>query len=252
MPLSSSLRVSSPAAHTPGPKSSRFEQMAAAAISVPEARSTALSVILGASNLDIQHAHGVLQPVWVNEAIHRAYNMVLLFGALERKAPATTCHPYVLLSELRHAQQLADVSKAISTSSAPVLLRCSHGLRLVACSLVELFGMTVGQLELQTCIEPITLPAYKRRALLLAVCELVINALRHAFQGREDGLITVRLNRPRPSHAEVLVEDNGSGMTMGRSMRMGIASDLVSLLETDLTYRSRAGHGTCATMTFPS
>jgi signal transduction histidine kinase len=252
MPLGPSPWIDAPAAHTPPPKSSQFEQMAAIAISVPQARSTALSVLLGASILDTQHDHRVLQAIWANEAMHRAYNMVLLFDALEHKEPSSTCHRHVLLSELRHAQQLAELFKAISAPSDPALLSCSRGLRVIAGSLVELFEPTVGQLELKTCIEPITLPAYKRRALLLAVSELVINALRHAFSSREEGLITIRLDRRRPSQAEVSVEDDGDGITGGRPMRMGIASDLVSLLESELTYHSRAGRGTCVKMTFPA
>ena len=226
--------------------------MAAVTIGMPSSRRAALSILIGASRVDTRHDDGELQPIWANEAISRAYNMVLLFDALERKVPARTCHQHILLAELRHSRNLAEIFKAISAPSDPALFSCSFGLRGIGASLVELFGPTVGDLELQTWIEPITLPDHKRRALLLAVSELVINALRHAFSGREGGLITVGLNRRRSSYAEFSIEDDGSGMAMGGSMRMGIASDLVSLLDTELAYHSRAGHGTCVTMAFPT
>jgi two-component sensor histidine kinase len=62
-------------------------------------------------------------------------------------------------------------------------------LREIVRDLVTLFGPTAGDIELHLNIERVALAAYRRRALVLAASELVINALLHAFKGRSGGLI---------------------------------------------------------------
>lgn len=53
----------------------------------------------------------------------------------------------------------------------------------------------------------------------LIVNELVSNALKHAFGGREQGRVTVRLRRDDPNTVELSVQDDGTGFPAGLDYR---------------------------------
>jgi two-component sensor histidine kinase len=53
----------------------------------------------------------------------------------------------------------------------------------------------------------------------LIVNELVSNALKHAFVGREQGRVTVRLRRNDPNTVELSVQDDGTGFPAGLDYR---------------------------------
>jgi two-component sensor histidine kinase len=85
------------------------------------------------------------------------------------------------------ANQLRSLDLGSDTADAP----CSDLLRDVVADLVALFGGggDADRVILATQIEPLHLPPYKRRALVLATLELVMNGLLHAFPRREFGRI---------------------------------------------------------------
>ena len=65
------------------------------------------------------------------------------------------------------------------------------------------------------------LPSQAATSLALVVNELVQNALEHAFTGRERGRILVSLRRV-PGELEVMVQDDGVGLSGGSSRRLGL------------------------------
>ena len=117
--------------------------------------------------------------------------------------------------------------------------------------------------------DEITLPSRSATALTIAVNELVQNALKHAFVGRDEGRITVTLrNRPpglRPEAQsegfEVEVQDDGVGLSPGgppprgrsaESPRQSLGLQIVeTLVSQDLGGQlriERGERGTCATI----
>ncbi len=69
--------------------------------------------------------------------------------------------------------------------------------------------------------EEITLPLDRQMNLTLIVIELISNSLKHAFNGREGGLIQVRVARVGASEIEVIVADDGPGLPDDVECRSG-------------------------------
>ena len=194
----------------------------------------------------------MLQPLWAEEAMHRAYSLIRLTLALDWRAPARRNDTVTARAEQGIAQAVAACYRSLRISEDEEPLPCSDALRTIVCSLVELFGLAAGHILLDTSIERLTLPAFKRRALVSAASELVINALRHGFPGRSSGRIAVRLCRAGLSDAKLSIADDGRGLAISRCRRpRGIAFDLAALLESGLIYWEVAGGGTLAEISFP-
>jgi two-component sensor histidine kinase len=109
------------------------------------------------------------------------------------------------------------------------------------------------------CVEvqgdEIALPSRSATALTLAVNELVQNALKHAFVGREAGSITVAL-RSHPPGFEVEVQDDGVGLTSGEPPPHSLGLQIVeALVGQDLGGQlniERNGLGTRVTIHVPN
>jgi two-component sensor histidine kinase len=194
----------------------------------------------------------VLWPLWANEAIHRGYVMVRLNATLMDRSRPSRDTPLGRQVDARIAASLAAVFRSMVIVCDEDLLPCSRVLRDAARDLVELFGPAAGRVTIGTRIERVSLPAYQRRALVLAASELVSNALLHAFCGRSGGHIQVELEAFEPSRARLVVTDDGCGMprVMPRN-RLQVGRDLASLLEAEISYRVAAGGGTAAQIEFP-
>jgi len=99
-----------------------------------------------------------------------------------------------------------------------------------------------------------SLPSRSATALTLAVNELVPNALKHAFVGREEGRITVTL-RNRPPGFEIEVQDDGVGLSPDEPPLRGLGLQIIdTLVGQDLGGQlrvERGERGTCATICVP-
>jgi hypothetical protein len=189
----------------------------------------------------------VLHPLWAEEAMHRAYGFMRLLGTRirHRQSNRDAAGPGDAI-----ASDLAVQFRELETGGERAVVPCSAILTNVVCGLVALFGCPAN-VAIRTKIEEVSLPAYKRRALVLAASELVDNALLHAFQGRESGLIGVRLTARGPGTACLHVADNGIGFTDSPpNLDCGVASGLAGLLEADLAY-DRIASWTIAEIRFP-
>ncbi len=139
------------------------------------------------------------------------------------------------------------------SSRTKQVLPCSFVLRGIARHLVALFGSGAGHVVIRTDIEHLSLPAYKRRALVLAASELVSNALRHGFAGKVGGRIDVTLRAFGTSHVRLTVVDDGVGVSEAHaSGQGGIAVALADLLEGALVYRQSGAVGTNAEIVLPT
>jgi two-component sensor histidine kinase len=212
-------------------------------------RSEMLRLLLNAADPSRSGGRPVLRPLWANEAMHRAYNLVALMLLLDRHIPKYSVADCEL--EVKNALALAESYRALEITNDVDIVGCSDLLRTTTLGLVELFGPGVGNISATVALERICLPTFKRRALTLACSELVINGLRHAFAEHSDGSITVLLTAPGKSKACLTVTDNGRGISSGRDkVSRGIATDLALLLEGALVYSCSQGGGTIAEINF--
>jgi two-component sensor histidine kinase len=173
-----------------------------------------------------------------------------LIGARSRRGSPTRPNPIAAQVEDFATRDLAAKFRELETSAERAVLPCSTVLRHVVSDLGTLFGCPAN-IALETTIERVSLPGYKRRALVLAACELLCNALLHAFPGHRTGLIDVGLTFQGRS-ARLRVADNGVGFgDILPNLTCGVAAGLADLLEADLAYTRTAGW-TIAEICFPA
>jgi two-component sensor histidine kinase len=235
------------------PLASRLEMMAACSQAISPRLGPMLGVLLDAVRPPRRGGCTVLRPLWANEAMHRAYSMLHLAAQLHHTAGARLHHNVASPSDRRLAKDLAALFQALDIGQGDERLPCSSVLRGVVRNLVALFGSGAGGVVIRTDIDRLLLPAYKRRALVLAASELAVNALRHGFAGKCGGQIEVTLHAFGTAHTCLTVADDGNGFRDNRpSGQHGIAGALADLLEADLVYRRFGIAGTNAEIVFPT
>jgi two-component sensor histidine kinase len=179
--------------------------------------------------------------VWGEEAIHRAGNLRQLAISLQRLLDSGKIDTSDRPRTIRQANALARAYRTLDMADELDPYSCAQGLRDIAAGLVEIFGHTVGSLVLSLDIQPLSLPGEGRRALLLAVSELVINALRHAFVDRQRGILQIRLEHDQACQEGALfVADDGVGpgdLTQGGGRGCSIVRDLAAVLDGDVVWR---------------
>ena len=180
--------------------------------------------------------------------MHRAYRLLQLLQRLRSDRPGIE-HDWH--NEHGLAVQLASDFRSLSAAPEYRLVPCSIVLRSVLRGLNALFGPATGDINLRTNIERISLPAYRRRSLVLAAAELVINAIDHAFHGHSDGRIEVSLSRTSRHRARLRVADNGIRHADEVDSPASLAGRLGCLLKGRLSYRRDRAWATVAEFVFP-
>ena len=231
--------------------SSHFAAMAELSECAHFNRGALLGVLLD-SCVDRGLGGAVLRPLWAEEATHRAHNLVRLLAAGHARFGRGARTPLRASIELALARDLASLLRSLETANETAILPSARLLRDVIRDFDALFSTVAGEVTLCTDIASVALPAYKRRALVLAAVELVANALLHGFRGRTHGRIEVTLQLLGSAGTSLCVTDDGVGFA-GRAPdpHAGIASALADLLEGDLAYCRTRGR-TRATIVFPA
>jgi two-component sensor histidine kinase len=220
---------------------SRFEGIALGAGKAPPEAGDLLGVLLASTFPLPGRSCQVLRPLWAEEAMHRAYSFVRLIDTSNRRGKSAGEDPQVAEVVEVIACDLAICFRALTAGSERDVVPCFAVLRDVVTGLGALFGGP-SNITLETNIEEVWLPAYKRRALVLAASELVSNALLHAFRGRKAGKIEASLVAKDLTSACLRVADNGSGFTdTTPNLDYGVGAGLAGLLEADLAYDRVAG-----------
>jgi two-component sensor histidine kinase len=223
---------------------SRFETLARLSCKASRRAAPVIDTLLAATCPGKNAGPPVLRPIWAEEAMHRSAAMLRLLHARR--------HRTTVPADLAVAQDLASLFRSLDAPSAHEVVPCSTLLRDIVTDLVALSGHAAApDITLSTNIQRLRLPAYKRRALVLATVELVINTLLHAFPRRTTGHIDVSLTMLGPVRAALEVKDNGIGFRDGRpNLGCGVAAGLADLLEAELAYFR--GHAvTTAEVVFP-
>jgi two-component sensor histidine kinase len=229
---------------------SRFESMALRAGKVPPEAGDLLGVLIASTFPLAGRGCRVLRPLWAEEAMHRAYSFVRLIDTRSRHSECSDEDSIIAQVDDVIACGLALCFKDLTAGDERDVLPCFAVLRDVLTGLGALFGGPA-DITVEINIEEVWLPAYKRRALVLAASELVSNALLHAFRGPTAGKIEVGLTVQDPTAACLRVADNGCGFTdSSPNLDFGVGAGLAGLLEADLTYDRVAGW-TIAEIEFP-
>jgi two-component sensor histidine kinase len=221
--------------------------MALLAGKVPPKAGDLISVLL-ASTFPIRgHGYQVVRPMRAEEAMHRAFNFLRLVDARNRLGESKSENSRL---EDAVACDLGDRFRQLATDREREVLACSAILRDIVSGFSTLFGYPTN-IALTIDIEEMLLPAYKRRALILATSELVSNALLHAFRGRTADVIEVGLAGTGLKSACLHVADNGVGFIGSLpNLLSGVGARLAGLLEADLACDRVAGW-TIAEIDFP-
>jgi len=232
---------------------SRFESMAQRANKVPAKAGDLLSVLLASALPVPSRGCKVLRPLWVEEAMHRAYSFVRLVDIRNGYGAFTGENPHLddaIAWEDAIACDLGARFRELAAGREREVLPCAAILQDVVAGFCALFG-SPADVTVETRIDDVWLPGYQRRALVLATFELVSNALLHAFRGHAGGQIEVHLAANGAKSACLRVADNGVGFAdASPNLDRGVAAGLAGLLEADLIYDRTAGW-TVAEIAFP-
>jgi hypothetical protein len=216
----------------------RFEQMARDSQLLSPMRSRILGGLLRAANVSLCGGSAILRPLWANEAMHRAHQMVRLTRLLDSRAPRGGADSPESDLEWRIAQSLAATLLSLRIIRDTEKLPCSGALRDVVRDLVELFADAAGIDGIVTSIERLELASFKRRALVLMAGHLVIDTL-FATRDRRGGQVVVVLDRPTPGIGRLAVSRNHQVVRFGPlDGSLGVTEDLASLLESEIMHRA--------------
>lgn len=69
-------------------------------------------------------------------------------------------------------------------------------------------------IKIQTSIDDINLDIEKLMSIGLILNEILSNAFKYAFNGSKTGVIDILLHQPKPNQIEMIVRDNGSGISI--------------------------------------
>jgi len=205
------------------------------------------------ANLEIQEAM-VEKEVLVQEIHHRVKNNLQLISSLLAWQTSTIPDPTlaaVLGSSQARIQSMALVHEFLYQSDNLAQVRLETYLPELLNSLHQSLSSPRQTITLTMDIAPVIMEAKDASALGLLVSELVTNAFKHAFTGREVGTLHVRLAKS-DTYFMLQVVDDGLGLPATlpsgkpKSLGMQIVSQLAKQLKAKFTVSAHSPNGTCA------
>lgn len=120
------------------------------------------------------------------------------------------------LSILRESQDriksMSFVHESLYQSDTLSEVNFAEYIRNIATNLYHSYGRPKGGIDLRFDLEPVFINLDTSIPCGLVINELVSNALKYAFEGREKGTIGIHLSRLSEKHLRLRVEDNGVGL----------------------------------------
>jgi two-component sensor histidine kinase len=216
----------------------RMVEMVATSRQLSQPRSRLLSRLLEAAQAEPDNEHQALRPLWMNEIMHRAYQMVRLARWLDLELPLGAQDRIARDLEQRTAEGLTATLLAVRDARDGARQPSSDLLRDVVRNLADLCFPITGNIGLVTSISRVELAPFRRRALVLMAWHLVFDALDHGMQHRCRGRIEVALDRSSAGRVHFKVGYEYPALLPDpESASTDIIDDLASLLESDGTYR---------------
>ncbi len=208
--------------------------------------------------LAIENARLVINAAVVREMHHRVKNNLQTIAMLLRlqKSAARDLRAEDVLNEtINRILSIAAVHETLSEQGLRVV-DVKDVLERVTRSVAETMLSTERRITITVIGDRLVLPSREATSLALAASELVQNAIKHAFGGRDSGEIRVEL-RSGPAEHTVTVEDNGVGSARpAPGTRAGLGLQIVeTLVYDDLKGRFElvsAPTGTRAIIRFPA
>jgi two-component sensor histidine kinase len=213
--------------------------------------------------LAIENARLVINAAVVREMHHRVKNNLQTITMLLRLQMGAA-------RDLRAEDVLAETINRILSIAAVHETLSERGLRVVDVKdVLERVTRSIGEtmltsglsgpsgqgIDIAVCGDRLMLPSREATSLALATSELVQNAVKHAFIGRNSGRILVQLH-VEPDENTVVVEDDGVGSVRAPATTKGIGLQIVeTLVSDDLKGRFESialPVGTRAVIRFPS
>jgi two-component sensor histidine kinase len=191
-----------------------------------------LSMLGNQAALAIENARLALSAAVVREMHHRVKNNLQTVAMLLRLQMGGADDERIrgiLTDAVSRVLNIAAVHETLSESGLR-MVDIREVLGRIARNMAELApGRNV---EMQVEGDLLHLPSRSATSLALVVGELVQNAMKHAFQGREHGRITIQLTAGDLEH-QVAVFDDGVGNSAPRSTRRGLGMDIIQTLVSD-------------------
>jgi hypothetical protein len=187
-----------------------------------------------------------LRPIWANEAMQRAYDIVQLFSSLERARPYRGACTRCLRSEQAYANDLAEVYTEIKKLGNQAVQPCAGVLKMALLSIDGLFSAVSGVNRISCTVEVVGLKAVKRRALVLVACRLVTSILNEQTASGQD--INVKLIGAGPGVACLSVFASSEALNRYDD----IVDDLADLLQAAVCRTCQDSGPTRVDLLFPT
>lgn len=166
----------------------------------------------------------------LHESDHRIKNSLQIVASLmnlqanreltetSREALLTASHRIQSIARIHDALQMSDDANSVDLGA--VLTK--------TCDLLQAVAGRPSGITIAADVQAVQIPAAVAQPLALAVNELVVNALRHAFPGGRSGLVRVTL-KVRGGRLVVIVADDGVGMPDDDAAGSGYGTKMVRM-----------------------
>jgi two-component sensor histidine kinase len=191
----------------------------------------------------------------LHEGDHRIKNSLQIVASLMRVQASreeTAAAADALNAAATRVLSIAQIHDALQESGGKDVIDLGSAL-LAMCRSLHVMAGGPRSVALVVNVEQIQAPVALAQPLLLAVNELVVNALRHAFPDSRPGAIEVKANII-DDKLVVIVADNGVGMPISQSEPSGFGSKLINMMtaKIDATLAIDTVHGVRFTITAPA
>jgi two-component sensor histidine kinase len=195
--------------------------------------------------------------VLLSEVNHRVANSLQLVGVLvgmQMRSVTGSAVKDALLETQSRINAIALIHKSLYTSGDVTSVAVNDYLGTMLSNLETAMKKDGNTAILKCYLEPISLHTDASVNLGVAVQELVTNAFKYAYPGDAPGEVRVRLKRLADGKAELIVEDDGVGISpnakaAGTGLGSKIVHSMASALRTHVEYINRAP-GTAARLVF--
>lgn len=190
----------------------------------------------------------------LREGDHRIKNSLQIVAGLmrvqARRESGSAREAFV--SAVARIQSIARIHDALQASQGQDVVDIGAALETMCKSLQEMAGHPLG-VTVRVSVEPIQAPVTLAQPLVLAVNELVVNALRHAFPDNRSGTIEVNVAQI-DGDLRVVVADDGCGLPADHVEGRGYGMRLVRMMTTQIggSLQIESGAGTRFTLTAPA
>jgi two-component system, sensor histidine kinase PdtaS len=199
----------------------------------PAARDLRLEVLDLRLRLKLSEEALARHTVMLREGDHRIKNSLQLVVSLMRlqaRSETSTVARDALNSAAARVGSVASIHDALQENVGVGFVDLGLALQ-TACESLQTMAGDAGKIDIAAETEMLKVPAAQARPLVLVVNELAVNALRHAFPGRDTGSVRIGLSHD-DTHLRITVTDDGVGLPADYASGRGYGMKLVNMLIT--------------------